>query len=420
MPSLKSAFFTVYLGYIFRYACLIVLIPFYARVLGPAEYGQVLVATALGNFVWAIQNWGFAVVGARNIAASQSANDKQREFSRHLTARLLILPLSCLAGALGTWWSPVLRDAPWLGVLATLWGIASGCNLGWYFQGIQAFRTSIVAEVLNFGFTLLFALLLVTWRAEALMALVALVCANLLSLAYAYAQARATVLLIAAPVAEGLALIRSSLAMFVNAGMGALVANGGAYALGLMSSPAQVAFYGTAERIVTTVLGLLVPAGQVLLPRFAQLHAAHGSGSNHLVQQQRKAIMVVTGVGFAASIGAFVLAPWVLPVFLGGKFADAVQVLQCFSPLFMLTAFNSSIAMYVLLPQHKDQWLTAVGVVSALLNLGSMFSVAGQHGAVGVALGRVGVECLVMGIFLVMARRLFGADHGPGKFSQGQ
>lgn len=419
MPSLKSAFFTVYLGYIFRYACLIVLIPFYARVLGPSEYGQVLVATALGNFVWAIQNWGFAVVGARNIAASPSPHDRQREFSRHLTARWLILPASCLAGALGTWWSPVLHDAPLLGALATVWGIASGCNLGWYFQGIQAFRTSIVAEVLNFGFTLLFALLLVTWQADAWMALVALVCANLLSLVYAYVQARATVMLVAAPVAEGLALIRSSLAMFVNAGMGALVANGGAYALGLLSSPAQVAFYGTAERIVTTALGLLVPAGQVLLPRFAQLHAEQGVGSR-LAQQQRKAIMAVTGVGLLASVGAFVLAPWVLPVFLGGKFADSVQVLQCFSPMFTLTAFNSSVAMYVLLPQHKDRWLTVVGVASAMLNLAAMFSVAGLHGATGVALGRVGVECLVTVAFVFMARRLMGADVGPTKSLQGQ
>lgn len=418
MSSLKSAFFTVYLGYIFRYACLLVLIPFYSRVLGPSEYGQVLVATALGNFVWAIQNWGFAVVGARNIAACADAHGRQREFSRHLSARLLILPLCVLSGGLGTWWSPVLREVPLLGVLGTLWGILSGFNLGWYFQGIQAFRTSIAAEVVNFGLTLVLALVLVSWHQQALMALSALVLANATSLAYAYGKARATARLQLSSLVEAYRLITESLAMFVNAGMGTLVANGGAYALGQMSTSAQVAFYGTAERMVTTALGLLVPAGQVLLPRFAQLHSQQGADGS-LLRQQRQAIAIVTAVGVLAAVMSFVLAPWVLPVLLGGKFAHSVQVLQCFSPMFIVSAFNSAVAMYVLLPQRRDGWLTLVGACSALANLAIMFVIAGPYGATGVALGRVGVECLVALVFLVNIRHLLSSAMGRTPASKG-
>lgn len=404
MSSLKSAFFTVYLGYVFRYACLIVLIPFYARVLGPSEYGQVLVASALGNFVWAIQNWGFAVVGARNVAASQDAGLRQLEFSRHISARLLLLPLSLGTGLVGTLWSPVLREDPWLGAMATMWGILSGCNLGWYFQGIQDYRASVTAEIINFGMTLLLVLVLVGIWPDARMAITGFLLANVVATLYAYGKARETARLVLSSVADATALLKESFALFINASANALISNGGTYVLGLMSTPAQAAFYGTAERMVTTVLGLLVPAGQVLLPKFSRMSGQTGQ-ADALKRQQRQAIMWVTFAGVAAMLGALILGPWVLPWVLGANFSHSVDVLLRFSPLFVLFALSNSIAVYVLLPMRLDRWVSAVGVVGALLNIGLMFLLARDHGANGIALGRVGVELLVVLMLVLILRQ---------------
>lgn len=404
MSSLKSAFFTVYLGYVFRYACLIVLIPFYARVLGPSEYGQVLVASALGNFVWAIQNWGFAVVGARNVAASQDASLRQHEFSRHLSARMLLLPLSLGTGLVGTLWSPVLRQDMWLGAMATTWGILSGCNLGWYFQGIQDYRSSVTAEIINFGMTLLLVLVLVGIWPDARMAIAGFLLANVVATLYAYGKARETARLALSSVAEAISLLKESFALFINASANALISNGGTYVLGLMSTPAQAAFYGTAERMVTTVLGLLVPAGQVLLPKFSSMSGQTGQ-ADALKRQQRQAIVWVTLAGVAAMLGALVLGPWVLPWVLGPSFSQSVDVLLRFSPLFVLFALSNSIAVYVLLPMRLDRWVSSVGVAGALLNIGLMFLLARDHGANGIALGRVGVELLVVLMLVLILRR---------------
>lgn len=404
MPSLKSAFFTVYLGYIFRYACLIVLIPFYARVLGPVEYGQVLVATALGNVVWAIQNWGFAVVGARNVASASGADGVRHEFARHLTARIQLMPLSLLVGLVGTWWSPVLREQPVLGLLATLWGVASGCNLGWFFQGVQAYRTSISAEIINFALTLVLALALVSLSPHALSALVALVLANGASLVYSYVKVRAYVPLMMASWRQGWGLLVESLPMFVSAATGALMANAGTYILGLCSTPAQAAYYGTAERMVTTATGLLVPASQVLLPRFARM-AGQGGGTRDLRAQQRRAIAWVSAAGAMAFAGALVLAPWVIPLLLGEKFRQAAAVLQWFSPIFLLTAFNSSVALYVLMPHRKDRWITITGIVNAACSLLLMRFMAPDHGANGIAACRVVMELLVACLMWWLWRR---------------
>lgn len=404
MASLKTAFATVYLGYIFRYACLIVLIPFYARVLGPSEYGHVLVATALGNVVWAVQNWGFAVAGARNVAASAAQGPLQHEFSRHLTARALLLPLSLLVGGVGIWWSPPLREEPILGLMAVAWGIMSGCNLGWFFQGVQQYRLSITAETINFALTLVLALVLVSWRPEAVMALSALLLANFASLLYSYLKARAFVLLRWSSVKDGVQLLSESLPMFISAATGALMANAGTYILGLLSSPAQAAFYGTTERLVTTGLGLLVPASQVLLPRFSRL-VGQSSDAESLMAQQRKAIVWVTAAGGVGFLGALFIGPWLLPWALGDKFGEAARVLQWFSPIFLVAAFNNAVALYVLMPRRKDRWITFSGLGNATISLMLMAAVAGSSGANGIAVVRVCVELLVACLMVVLWRR---------------
>ena len=404
MASLKSAFVTVYAAHVFRYACLVVLIPFYARVLGPTEYGQVLMATALGNFVWVLQNWGFSPVGARNIAACADAQARQQEFSRQLMARLVMLPCSVCVGLLGIWWAPALRTDPALGLMAVLWGVLSGSNLGWYFQGMQHFKASVMAEVLNFGLTLVFVVALVTWQADARMALAGLLLANGVATAYAYAKAAATARLWLSPWRDAWALIRESFAMFVNTGATTVISNGGTYVLGLMSSPAQAAFYGTAERVVTTVLGLMVPAGQVLLPRFTHM-IAQGNAAQAVRRQQRQAVLWATMIGAVLMLGALLLSPWVLPWVLGDQFEATIRVLQIFSPLFVLFAFSNAISVYVLLPARMDRWVSMLGVVRAMLSMGLMLAVAQDHGANGIAGVRVVAELLIVLTLVFLWRR---------------
>src|SRR5712675_474856 len=66
--STRSALLVVYAGYCVRYLSLIILIPYYGRVLGPTEYGKVLTAMSLMGVIWMLVNYGFSPVGNRNVA----------------------------------------------------------------------------------------------------------------------------------------------------------------------------------------------------------------------------------------------------------------------------------------------------------------------------------------------------------------
>ena len=69
MSTSRSLLF-VYGAYLFRYLYLLILIPFYGHVLGATAYGQVLAAMSLYQIIWLAVEYGFPVVGARDLAST--------------------------------------------------------------------------------------------------------------------------------------------------------------------------------------------------------------------------------------------------------------------------------------------------------------------------------------------------------------
>src|SRR5690348_2903363 len=129
----------VYGGYIMRYLYLLVVIPFYGRVLGVTEYGRVLAAMSLMNVIWMLVSYGFTFVGMRDVSRAHEKHEYNGIFSLHLSARILLGAAGAAVGLAATFLSPVLSQRPLIGVLAVLLGIVNGWNLGWLFQGRQRF-----------------------------------------------------------------------------------------------------------------------------------------------------------------------------------------------------------------------------------------------------------------------------------------
>jgi len=62
----------VYGGYLMRYVYLIIVVPFYGRVLGVEGYGRVLASMSLMNVIWMLVNYGFSASGMREVSKAQS------------------------------------------------------------------------------------------------------------------------------------------------------------------------------------------------------------------------------------------------------------------------------------------------------------------------------------------------------------
>jgi PST family polysaccharide transporter len=393
----------VYVGYIMRYLYLLVVIPFYGRVLGVTEYGRVLAAMSLMNVIWMLVSYGFTFVGMRDVSRAHEKHEYNGIFSLHLSARILLGAAGAAVGLTATFLSPVLSQRPLIGVLAVLLGIVNGWNLGWLFQGRQQFRTPIVLEVVGFALSLVLVLSLVRGPSDSTWVLASLLAASVCATTIAYGL---TLKDIGWPRLNWRGvpgLMRDSTMLFLYSTGSVVLTSASTYLLTLLSTPTQVGYYGAAERFATIGLSLMGPAAQVFIPTISRQIAQNDHQGARSTTRRGAALLL--GYGFLALGGALILSPFVLPLILGAAFTPSAHVLQRFAWMFPFSAFNQFVGFYVFLPRQKDRLMAVAGLMSAAANLGSALLLAPHFGALGMASARVIGEATLSMTLLVFAWR---------------
>jgi O-antigen/teichoic acid export membrane protein len=402
----------VYGGYLMRYVYLIIVVPFYGRMLGVAGYGRVLASMSLMNVIWMLVNYGFSPVGMRDVSKAQSNEECNDIFSLHVSARIVHGVVGGSIGLIATMCSPILSERPLIGVLATLLGIVSGMNLGWLFQGRHQFRTPIIIEVFGFLLSLVLVLSLVKGPDDAVWVLASLLIAGVASTIVSYGL---TIYQLGWPrlrLAGIVPLVRNSTMLFLYSSGSVVFTASSTYLLTLLSTPDQVGYFGAAERFATIALALMGPAAQVFIPTITRQLAQGDMQGAH--ETTRRGATLLMGYGLLIFCGALALSPFVLPLILGASFEPSAHVLQIFAWMFPFAAFNEFVAGYVFVPRRKDRLLAGVGIASGLINLVAALILAPRYGATGIALARVIGEAMLSVMLMVVVIRLELVGLVPG------
>jgi PST family polysaccharide transporter len=402
--STKKALAFVYVGYAFRYLYLLVLVPFYGRVLGAAEYGRVLAAMSLYQMVWMITEYGFPSAGLRDIAIENTPQRVAQIYGRHTSGRILMTAVAALVGLVGTLASPLLRERPIFGIFATLSGITAAFNMGWYFQGILRFRTSVLVEILGFSINIALVLLLVHRRQDSYLVLAALWLSSSIATGVAHAIAHRSMDGVRVHWPDGLVLIRESTALFAARGLALMMSSSSTLLISLFASAREVGWYGAAERLATAALSLMLPANQVLIGTVASLIASKDTelAAYGLI---RRGLFMLTGAGLALLVSTLLLAGMLTPLLLGPEFVPSADILRILSVMFPFAAFAQVTTGYVLVPLRYDRLVSAVSLVGAVATV-SMTVVLGRFaGGQGVACARALGYVSMCGMLIFILRR---------------
>ena len=402
----------MYGGYLMRYLYLIIVVPFYGRVLGVAEYGRVLASMSLMNVIWMLVSFGFTFVGMREVAKAQTTQECNAIYSLHTSARLILAVLGAVIGIVATFSSPVLSERPLIGLLATTLGIVSALNLGWLFQGRHHFRTPIMIEVFGFAVSLVLVLSLVRGPSDSVWVLGSLLIAGIASLSISFGLATNQLGFPRLTTHGVVPLVRASTMLFCYSSGSVVLTASSTYLLTLLSTPAQVGYFGAAERFATIGLSLMGPAGQVFIPTITKQLAQGDKEGAHATTRRGAALLL--GYGLLVLCGALTLSPFVLPLILGREFEPSAHVLQVFAWMFPFAAFNELVAFYVFVPRKKDRVLAIAGVASGLVNLASALVLAPRFGAMGMASARVIGEATLSAAMLGTMIRLEMVGLLPG------
>lgn len=386
--STRRSIALVYVGYAFRYLYLFILVPFYGRVLGPAEYGRLLAAMSTMQMVWTVCDWGFSIAGTRDTGAAESREQRAIVYGRQISARLtLVLPALAL-GLIATLSSPVLREVPAFGVLATVAGVVSAFNLGWYFRGTQDFIKSVGLEVSGFAVNLLSILFLVQGPKDGWVVLAVLAGSSVLLTGAAHLLALSRLPRRSLTLRGGRATVRECTPLFMHRGATIMMASSTTYLLSLFVGEAELGFYGAADRIAGVSQIMLQPVGQVLVGSISR-HLRDGGERAAGYRQIRLGLLAMSGVGAIITLGALFFARPGLPLILGSRFLPSAYLLQVLTLSLPFAGILQGCIELILIPLRRDDLVSRISTASTASGILLMIAAVQLGGIQGAAWCRV-------------------------------
>jgi len=375
----------------------LIVVPYLARVLGPAAWGPVLTVQALANWLIVILEFAFDLSGTRAVARSRVVADGMREIVQSVqSAKALLILAAVPPAALAAWLIPSLHAAPRLVVGGLAFAVFRGLSPLWYFQGVERVRAAVATESLSRVSASVAVFWLVqspshAWRVLALQAAFAAV-----SLALLTSRLFREVPFALPSLTVGWRTLREHFVVFACRASTGVYAQANALILGAIN-PATVAFFGGAERIVRAAVNLLTPVTQAIVPRMSALHLSDRETAERLTLQS---FVIMGAIGTAMSVVAVVAAPLLVRILLGPAYGAAVPLLRILAALPILVAINTVLGLFWAVPFGRERGLLGAILAGGATNLILAALLVPRLGGTGMAIAATASEVTVFVVLI--------------------
>lgn len=378
-------------------------IPYLTRVLHPDGWGLVLMAQSFSLWLGLVLEYGFNLSATREISRHQGQEFEISLVVDGVLGAKLILLLGTLAGVpLALKSVALFREHHIYLWLAWLSAVAQGFNPLWYFQGLERMELPAALDVASRALCTVLTFLCVKhpddgWRVLALQT-TASALATGATMAWMYRE----VPFRWPTVGRSVSALRSGWSMFFFRSAVSLYTTANAFILGLFVPPAQVGFYGGAEKIAKAILAMLNPASQALYPRMNSLIARD---SKHATQLARSTLMFFGVVGVSLGVMVAGAAPLLIRVLLGPAYEPAIPVLRVLAILIPVIALSNVLGIQWMLPLGLDRIFNAIIFSAGFVNICLAVFLAPRFGPIGMAWAVVLSELFVTAsMFLLLCK----------------
>lgn len=398
---------SLYSVHLLNYAFPLLTLPYLARVLGAAHWGELAFAEAYAAYVTLLIEYGFGLSASRDVAqVREDAKARSTQLAAVAGAQGLLAIGALLGTLLLFQFGGSLNQYRPLLPLAFALALARAINPLWYFQGIE--RMGVIAGfnlIVNCAAAAAIFVLVRTPQDVAVPLLVRAAAASVTAgaaflLAYRdMSFTRPTLALARRALAAGgaLFLYRSAVSLYTTANV---------LILALVAPPVAVAWFAGAEKIAKAAVSGLGPITQSFYPRISYLlEKDRGSAE----RAARFSTWLTIGTG--AALGLFLAcgAPWLVKGLLGSGFAPSVAVLRWFGLLPPLIAASNVFGVQWMFALRLERQVTGIIVAAGVLNLLLSLLLAPRYREIGMAVSVVGAESfIVVAIVILLYRRQLG------------
>ena len=311
-----------------QYLLPLVTFPYLTRILGPEKFGKVAFAVAFRTYFQLLTDYGFNLSATREISINRE--DPRKVSCIYSSVMVTKTILMCITFVLML--TVVLSFGGFRSDLL-LYLFTYGLVLGnllfpvWFFQGVERMRyISILRIVSSLIYT---ALIFIVVRSPADYLYVPLITSAGYIAVGVYSQRIVTrefdVKFTLPGIGDIMRQLREGWHLFISTLAISLYTTSNRFILGLLMGPAVVGYYAVAEDITKALQGLVSPISQAIYPYFAKVHSEDKKRAR---LELRKMLLVMGVLTFIASLVIALLAPMIVGILAGPKYAESVHLLQ--------------------------------------------------------------------------------------------
>jgi PST family polysaccharide transporter len=358
-------------------------LPYLTRVLGAEPLGYVLVAQSFALWISIVLEYGFTLSATREVAQHHHQTSKLSSIVSGVQGAKLLLGLATILIALvSAKLVPVFQQHPDFLWWAMLWAFGQGFSPIWFFQGIQRLLLSASLDIVFRLFGNISILVLVKSPEDANIALIILSISTItptLILTYLmYTQ-----VLFELPKLKSIQeAFKFGKDMFFYRLLASLYTVSNAFVLGIISSPTQVGYYGSAERIYTASTTAFWPFWRAFFPHVSIIQHQNPKRARQLIRQ---ALLVIGFVGLLVGSALWLSASNLIPRYLGSEFSEIAPVVQLLALAVPCIAVSGSLGLQWLLSTKREHILIGITATAGLINLILAIFLVPSQGARGMA-----------------------------------
>lgn len=366
-----------------NYLIPLIVIPVVARVLGTARFGQVSYAQNIITYLTIFITYGFEFSATRQIAV---AKDNEREiFWSVLAGKGFLLVSSYVILAFLPLFVPRMELDMRLYWYTALTNIGLTLFPTWYLQGKQDMR---VMALMNFLVKLVGAVLVVLmvrteddYRIYPLLLSLASIGVGFMSLMYVIRRYDLRF--------EGIGALKECMRqgwpIFLNNMCVSLYTTMNLTILGMLASDAEVGCFSGAQRLIQAVIMMTVmPVSTALFPKIAATYEADSQAGRRLMWCVLGAAAAVSAI---VSLLVYGVAPWVVELMLGDKFAASLPLLRLMAPLPLLVMVATILTVQGVYALGLQRWAPLIGLLVAVVCISSNWMLIPIWGAAGAVAG---------------------------------
>jgi PST family polysaccharide transporter len=385
------------------YVLPLITFPYLARVLRPAGWGVVLLSQVIGSTIVIAVEYGFDFSATRETARFSTDKKRLRELIAGVLGAKTVLAL--IGIALAVLARPyTLRVAPSSALFwgSTIWGVAQGINMLWYFQGLQRMGWAGGLDIAGKIIATLSIFAFVHrpedgWKVMAAQAAGSGV-SHAITIAIAYYEVG-----FCWPTAR---LVREALRLgwplFLFRAAQSLLTVASTLILGFFATPTALGLFASVDKIRQVALQAMWPITQTLFPHQSQLVKTNPKRALKMVQ---KSLALLGGLSVIFGLILALGAPLLVRIVLGSAFMPAVPVLRVFGLLVPLQTICTVIAFQWMVPIGFDRNFNFVVLTTGIVNVGIGIALVPHMGALGMAIAATVAQAYALTALEVTLRR---------------